>query len=1019
MALLRRLFHRKPPDRLLEISERLYVFDCCFSAAAHGGDEYRAYLSAAVAQLQDHYPDAAFMVFNFKEGERRSQFSDVLSQYDMTVMDYPRGYEGCPLLPLEMIRHFFRSTESWLSVDGQNNVVLMHCERGGWPLLAFMLAGLLLYRKQFCSEQRTLEMVYNKAPVKELLHLLSPVNHRPSQLRYLSYITKSNLNFGSDLAPMLLDCVVLRSLPSSDFDGAVLRVYGHDLLSKTSISSSKTLFLSNVTKCDRSSEKIDIRRYVQGDIILELVRSGDDFPPEEVVFRVMFHTAFVPGNVLRLTRDEVDVLRDAKERFSTDFRVEVRFSDSGQSVEDGRASPEEFFEVEEIFSVAGDGHGGNEDIDSHSIQSGIVKLDRKTLRDGDNPLYLAFPVESKPANKESNENSTLSYDPPSRYNAAPVAFDPDKDGSTGGKSNPPPPPPPLPPPPPPSSSVHNIVRVMPPFPPPPPPLSNRAPSPPPPPICGAPPPPPPPFTCAPGPPATPGPPAPPPFSSKASPALTSGRGRGFSWLGISASAPRRSMLRPLHWSKFARVSQGSLWEELQKHGEPQGSPEFDVSELEALFSAAVPKLENSGAKSAARRKSAGSKPDRVHLIDLRRANNTEIMLTKVKMPLPDIMAAALALDESILDSDQVENLIKFCPTKEEMELLKGYTGDKEVLGKCEQFFLELMKVPRVESKLRVFLFKIQFTSQVTDFRKSLNTVSSSCEEQCIDQIRKSFRLKEIMKKILYLGNTLNQGTARGSALGFKLDSLLKLIDTRSTNNKMTLMHYLCKVLALKAPHLLEFHRDLVSLELASKIQLKSLAEEMQAIIKGVEKVKQELIASEGDGPISDAFRKTLKNFLRVAENEVSSVTTLYSLAVNNCPLDELAWEKCRCIGSILRRRSRPVPIRASHIDPLQLRQNVPKSPRRELQASRTRKEKSSKGGRNGGPKGTSSSSSSSKKDMNKNRHIILNLRLMKIFETLRHDNNLDGGQLGVASMRGAPSAPLIIRWNSTFTKMSR
>mgnify|MGYP004714104621 CR=1 FL=1 len=33
----------------------------------------------------------------------------------------------------------------------------------------------------------------------------------------------------------------------------------------------------------------------------------------------------------------------------------------------------------------------------------------------------------------------------------------------------------------------------------------------------------------------------------------------------------------------------------------------------------------------------------------------------------------------------------------------------------------------------------------------------------------------------------------GSAVGFKLDSLLKLSDTRAINNKMTLMHYLCKV----------------------------------------------------------------------------------------------------------------------------------------------------------------------------------------------------------------------------------
>lgn len=83
--------------------------------------------------------------------------------------------------------------------------------------------------------------------------------------------------------------------------------------------------------------------------------------------------------------------------------------------------------------------------------------------------------------------------------------------------------------------------------------------------------------------------------------------------------------------------------------------------------------------------------------------------------------SVLALDDSALDSDQVENLIKFCPTKEEIELLKvstcfetmyislvyictsnisrhivicdyglffqNYNGDKENLGKCEQVML--------------------------------------------------------------------------------------------------------------------------------------------------------------------------------------------------------------------------------------------------------------------------------------------------------------------------------------------
>ncbi|MFQ6666983.1 hypothetical protein Gotur_033155 [Gossypium turneri] len=133
-----------------------------------------------------------------------------------------------------------------------------------------------------------------------------------------------------------------------------------------------------------------------------------------------------------------------------------------------------------------------------------------------------------------------------------------------------------------------------------------------------------------------------------------------------------------------------------------------------------------------------------------------------------------------------------------------------------------------------------------------------------------------MQTILSLGNALNQGTARGSAIGFKLDSLLKLTDTRARNNRMTLMHYLCKVLADKLPVVLDFSKDVSSLEPAAKIQLKFLAEEMQAISKGLEKVVQELSSSENDGPVSDSFREKLKEFLCFAEAEVRSLASLYS-----------------------------------------------------------------------------------------------------------------------------------------------
>lgn len=315
--------------------------------------------------------------------------------------------------------------------------------------------------------------------------------------------------------------------------------------------------------------------------------------------------------------------------------------------------------------------------------------------------------------------------------------------------------------------------------------------------------------------------------------------------------------------------QGSLWADTQKQDTQSRAPEIDMSELESLFS--VASASDGVNKGGAPRASKINKPDKVQLVELRRAYNCEIMLTKIKIPLPDMVNAILALDSSALDIDQVENLIKFCPTKEEMETLKNYKGDKAMLGKCEQFFLELMKVPRVESKLRVFAFTITLTSQVEDLKRNLNIINSAVRE-----VKESEKLRQIMQTILTLGNALNQGTVRGSAVGFKLDSLLKLSDTRARNNKMTLMHYLCKILAEKMPELLDFSKDLRDLEPASKIQLKTLAEEMQAVTKGLEKVEQELAVAENDGAVSSGFRKVLKSFLDTGEAEVRSLITLYS-----------------------------------------------------------------------------------------------------------------------------------------------
>lgn len=201
---------------------------------------YQIYLHEIITELHEEFPGSSFLAFNFREGEKRSQFAEILCEYDVTVMDYPRQYEGCPLLPLSLIQHFLRVCESWLSLGNQQNIILLHCERGGWPLLAFLLASFLIFQKLHSGERRTLEIVHREAP-KGFLQLLSPLNPFPSQLRYLQYVARRNIapEWPPPERALSLDCVILRAIPSFDSQNGcrpIIRIFGRNLLSKGGLS---------------------------------------------------------------------------------------------------------------------------------------------------------------------------------------------------------------------------------------------------------------------------------------------------------------------------------------------------------------------------------------------------------------------------------------------------------------------------------------------------------------------------------------------------------------------------------------------------------------------------------------------------------------------------------------------------------------------------------------------------------------------------------------------------------------
>ncbi|KAF0929171.1 hypothetical protein E2562_016410 [Oryza meyeriana var. granulata] len=339
MSLLSRFFYKRPPDGLLEFIDRVYVFDSCFCTEVLPHGMYPVYLTGILTELHEEHSQSSFLGINFRDGDKRSQFAHVLREYSVPVIDYPRHFEGCPVLPLSLIQHFLRVCEHWLSTGNNQNIILLHCERGGWPSLVFMLSCLLIFKKLHSVEHKTLDLIYREAP-KGFLQLFSALNPMPSQLRYLQYVARRNIS--PEWPPMeralSFDCLILRAIPSFDSDNGcrpLVRIFGQNIIGKNasmsnmifSMPKKKTLRHYRQEDCDVI--KIDIECPVQGDVVLECVHLDLDPEKEVMMFRIMFNTAFIRSNVLMLNSDDIDIVWGSKDRYPRNFRAEMLFCELG------------------------------------------------------------------------------------------------------------------------------------------------------------------------------------------------------------------------------------------------------------------------------------------------------------------------------------------------------------------------------------------------------------------------------------------------------------------------------------------------------------------------------------------------------------------------------------------------------------------------------------------------------------------------------------------------------------------
>ncbi|KAK1934452.1 Formin-like protein 20 [Phytophthora citrophthora] len=334
------------------------------------------------------------------------------------------------------------------------------------------------------------------------------------------------------------------------------------------------------------------------------------------------------------------------------------------------------------------------------------------------------------------------------------------------------------------------------------------------------------------------------------------------------TGPPKPKLRNLYWEAVkSEETAGTIWESFAKEEEekkktetasaPAGPPSVAdlfaaraktqqpkpavpkkdkvldkfVDQLSDIFVNKPAKAKESEAKKPTKRRA----PTRVALIDAKRANNIGIMLARFRLPYYKLRNAVLVVDKELLSVERVSALLQFAPEDEELDAVRGYTGDPKLLGDAEQYFREMICIPRLTTRLQAIHATWQFDTYVEEQRKLMESVANACRE-----IQACEPLKEIFRVVLSLGNALNDGTARGGAKGFKLNILLKLNQVKAADNSINLLNYVAKVLRAKDPSILEFDKSLPSIESASRVTTQVLKAGESAVRKAANLICNEL-----------------------------------------------------------------------------------------------------------------------------------------------------------------------------------
>ncbi|XP_012966811.1 formin-like protein 3 isoform X3 [Mesocricetus auratus] len=381
----------------------------------------------------------------------------------------------------------------------------------------------------------------------------------------------------------------------------------------------------------------------------------------------------------------------------------------------------------------------------------------------------------------------------------------------------------------------------------------------------------------PPPPAPPLPPPPPPLPDKCPPAppLPGAAPSVVLTVGLSAIRIKKPIktkfrLPVFNWTALKpNQINGTVFSELD---DEKILEDLDLDKFEELFKtkAQGPALDLICSKNKTAQKAAS----KVTLLEANRAKNLAITLRKAGRSAEEICRAIHTFDLQTLPVDFVECLMRFLPTEAEVKLLRQYERERQPLEELaaeDRFMLLFSKVERLTQRMAGMAFLGNFQDNLQMLTPQLNAIIAASAS-----VKSSQKLKQMLEIILALGNYMNS-SKRGAVYGFKLQSLDLLLDTKSTDRKMTLLHFIALTVKEKYPDLATFWHELHFVEKAAAVSLENVLLDVKELGRGMELIRRE--CSIHDNSVLRNFLSTNEGKLDKLQRDAKTAEEAYNAVV--------------------------------------------------------------------------------------------------------------------------------------------